>query len=242
MLQPGGGFMATNATLRQLLGSAFNERPFGRAMDIIGAPDWIDSARFDIVAKAAENHVIDPDGTPRRSWLMVRSLLMDRFKLKAHRESRDAPIYALVLARPDGRLGSKLRKSDVDCRAVLEEMSKGRKPTIEPGKGPPCSIGTPPDRLVTSAITLSPFADVLSSRVGRAVVDRTGLTGGYNAELEFTEDRSLANVHSGAVSNPAGGAPSIFTALQEQLGLKLESTRGPVDVLVVDHVERPTED
>jgi uncharacterized protein (TIGR03435 family) len=179
---------------------------------------------------------------------MVRTLLEDRFKLTVHNETRELPIYALTLARSDGRLGPKLVRSDIDCEKALAELADslrktGRLPTSPVGQAPPCSTGGPPGKFVGNDITMQMFADVLtasvnrgrggvSSSVDRVVVDRTGLQGAFDITLEWTPDDAPPDVSGG----------SIFTALQEQLGLKLEPTRGPVDVIVVDRVEPPTPD
>jgi uncharacterized protein (TIGR03435 family) len=248
-LQPGGRLTATNVTLRQLIQSAYQRHAFDR-LEISGGPPWIDSDRFDIVAKAAGDHSVDPDGVPRRTWLMLRTLLAERFKLRVHDESRELPIYALVTARSDGKIGPQLRKSDVDCAVVFEMWNKGQRPTIEPGKGPPCSFGfghAGPDHreprsghITGNAVPMSSLANFLSPFVNRVVVDRTGLTGNFDLELEAAEIRPPGPL--GPSARPSDTTQSIFTALPEQLGLALDSTRGPVDVLVIDRVEQPTPD
>jgi len=174
---------------------------------------------------------------------MLRTLLEERFKLVVHQETRDLPIYALTLARSDGKLGPKLVRSDVDCDKVIAELAEairktGRPPLGPPGQAPPCSTGGPPGKFTGNDITMQMLADVLIASVNRmdavdrVVVDRTGLSGGFDLTLEWTPDELVA----------ASSGASIFTALQEQLGLKLEPTRGPVEVIVIDHVERPTPD
>ena len=225
MLDPGGRFTATSVTLQDLIRSAYARQPFERPR-VEGGPSWLASERFDIVARAPGNHVLDSDGTPRQTFLMLRTLLVERFRLRIHDERREVPVFALVFARRDERLGPNLLKSTVDCAAVMEALRNGQRPPIEPGKGPPCSFGGPPGTLVGTAVSIAQFANVLSSRVERPVIDRTGLAGGFdlNVEWSLTDD-----------------GVSIFTALQEQLGLKLEPSTGPVDVLVIDGAEMPTE-
>lgn len=199
---------------------------------ILGGPDWVRSERerFDILAKA-------PDGTTRSQMpLMVRALLADRFKLKTHLETRDAPIYALVVARPDGTLGPRMSPATFDCTSWLAARNRGERVAPPPpsnGDGLACglqsSLGSIRGRsqIADLAFVLS-FLDVLD----RPVVDRSGLTADYELELRWSPDPGRTR----------SDLPSLFTALQEQLGLKLEATTGPVEVLVIDSAERPTPD
>jgi hypothetical protein len=200
-----GRFTGTNVPLRLLINSAFRLAPD----QYVGLPDWSESDRFDVTAKA-------PDGAgPDDMQPMLQSLLADRFKLVAHTETRDAPIYALVMARDDRRLGPQIAKSTMDCAPVLaarqvEARARGPAPVRVPALGqderPVCGIRAT-RRQTPSGATLN----------------------GYIA------------VRATAVTSPDEG-PSIFTALQEQLGLKLESTRGPVEYLVIDRIEKPEVD
>jgi uncharacterized protein (TIGR03435 family) len=208
----GGGsteFRVTDIRLRDLISNAYGLR---QASELIGGPAWLDTDRFDIVGKKAR-----PDSP---SWPMVRTLLADRFKLVTHRESRQLPIYALVMSSSDGRLGPTIHPS---------ACVQGRGPDqngcfFRPGQG----------AFVGSGVAIQMLIDAsLSSEVKRMVVNRTGLTGAFDIDLHWLAGNPVA---------PSDEAVSIFTALQEQLGLKLESTTGPVDVLVIDRVERPTED
>jgi uncharacterized protein (TIGR03435 family) len=159
---------------------------------------------------------------------MVRTLLADRFKLVAHKESRELPIYELVVARSDGQLGPKLHPST----CVAGRTPDGNRCGFRPGPG--VFVGT--DVAVAMRIDAS-----LSSEVHRMVVDRTGLAGTLDIDLHWLPDNPALGPQPDTPP-PSPGDPSIFTALQEQLGLKLESTRGPVDVLVIDHVEHSNED
>lgn len=242
-------FQQNNVTLRQLVRSVYRRRAF-ETPQVVGGPGWVDSDRFDITAKIEDGagtleqlYIPDGKGSPGLALLMLRTLLEERFKLVVHQETRDQPIYALTLARSDGKLGPKLVRSDVDCDKVIAELADaikktGRPPLGPPGQAPPCSTGGPPGKFTGNDITMQMLADVLIASVNRmdavdrVVVDRTGLSGGFDLTLEWTPDE-LSAASSGA---------SIFTALQEQLGLKLEPTRGPVEVIVIDHVERPTPD
>jgi uncharacterized protein (TIGR03435 family) len=162
---------------------------------------------------------------------MVRTLLADRFKLAVHHETRELPIYALLLARNDGRLGPKLQPST--CVA-------GRRPPGD-ATAQPCGFRPGPGIFVSGGVPIAMLATFVSSAVRRSVVDRTGLDGNFDIDLHWLPDNSPLGPQPDTPP-PDPGGPSIFTALQEQLGLKLESTRGPVDVLVIDHVEQPTPD
>jgi uncharacterized protein (TIGR03435 family) len=202
-----GQYRTTNIPLGLLIRQAF-ERWQDDA--IMGGPPWQWTDRWDIVAKAA---------SPTAPMLpMIRTLLAERFRLVTHHETRELPIYALVIARRDGRLGPALHAST--SAGGFQEGS-----WVFTARGVPISI------LVNS----------LSLPAGRAVIDRTGLAGLYDIELHWTPAGLSAAAGADAPA-PASDAPSIFTAVQEQLGLRLESTKAPVDVLVIDHAERPTPD
>ena len=222
--KPGGNFEAVNATLGSVIRLAYGLREF----QTVGGPAWLDTERFDIQARPPQG-AVESDG-PRR----LQSLLAERFSLKAHRETRDLPIYALVLARANGALGPRLRKSQVET---------------EPAGafGPQCTApGTGPTSMKLCRITMAEVADKwLPMYAGRTIVDRTGLSGGFDLGIDF-DNRPVPGVGPGGgfPSAPQAAEPSnkvsIFTALEEQLGLKLEPQTRPAEVLVIDHVERPT--
>jgi uncharacterized protein (TIGR03435 family) len=213
-------------TLRGLIMFAYGIQGF----QLVGGPDWVATERFDITAKAAADVPPTPLGQTSPEALMLRSLLEDRFRLSAHRETRDLPIYALVLARADGRLGPRLRQTTSDdCKKLFEAAGKAGDTPIPPG-GPVCGmrpLGS--DELAASALPMNEFARFLNVESGRTVVDRTGLTGVWDFDLKWSRPNA---------PNPDPDRPSIFTALQEQLGLRLDATTGPVEVLVIDRVER----
>ena len=246
-MQPGGRFTATNAPLVALIRQAYQLQNF----QLVGAPDWINNERFDIVAKAEGDVPPAPPGTVGPMQLMMRNLLAERFKLVTHRETREMPIYALVPARADGKLGPQLRPASVDCEALMRERGRGAPPPSFPPSGErmQCGMRIGPGVMNGGGFPMSQFAQTLSQFVQRIVVDRTGLAGNYDLDLTYTPDRSF---QGGPAGPPPPGAPalppvdpngpSIFTALQEQLGLKLESERGQVEVMVVDSVDRPTPD
>jgi uncharacterized protein (TIGR03435 family) len=185
-----------------------------RIFQLEGGPDWLTSERFDIVARGRE-------GTPDRLRpAMLRRLLAERFKLVAHFETREQAVYSLVLLRADGRLGPQLKAS-----APATTSASGF---------PLTSVGNGAARINGSRVSLDNFAVVLTSSVfNQRVINRTGLSGEFDLDLRFTPDSSLA---------AAPEYPSIFTAVQEQLGLRLQAERGPVPVLVIESVQRPTPD
>lgn len=239
-IPPTGRYTATNVPLRMLLQQSYQLQPF----QIVGGPSWISSDRFDIVGKA-------PDGfTPDQLRPMVRALLVDRFKLKSHLETREMPIYELVLARSDGKLGPNIMPSKGDCKALLSQRRGGPPPAPpQPGQPLECSMMLGAGNLNAGGMEIGQLARSLGQLVNRIVNDKTGLKGEYDFQLSFTpEGRGNPFVPGGGappgVDAPAAdpNRPSLFTALQEQLGLKLDSQKGPVEVLVIDSVEQPTED
>jgi uncharacterized protein (TIGR03435 family) len=250
-----GRLTAQNVTLRMLVMAAYQKQPF----EIVGGPDWQNGDKFDINAKAA-----DASPTTDQMLGMLQTLLADRFKLKTHTETREVPIYALVLARDDRRLGAKLKASTDTCpdfkvqqQQQLEAIAKGgiqalAASALKPGETRPCAFGSFPAGqgligITASGQALSTLALVLTQFMGRPVIDRTELTGLY--DFEFTIDlqtlmRLYAELGIAVPPLPAGlpEAPSLMTLPQEDLGLKLDSQRGPGNVLVIDSAERPQPD
>jgi uncharacterized protein (TIGR03435 family) len=184
-------------------------------IDVVGMPDWMTTDRYDLVATP-------PANTPRdRLTLMWKALWAERMKLAAHVETRERPAFALVLARSDGRLGPNLRPATIDCAAT----------------GQRCGLSMGPGIMTTGSATIAELTLPLRGLSGRPViVDKTGLSGRYAVTLTYSESAPLAG--SDRLGNEQ---PQVFTALQEQLGLRLEPTQASVEVLVIDHVERPTE-
>lgn len=199
-----------------------------------GGPEWIGSERYDIQAKA------DRDVPFAQMLPMLRALLVERFKLATHSQTRSMPGYALVLARQDGTPGERLRPADPGC-------VPSQRPAAPRAFGsrdmPPCGMAITSDRSIRmNGRTLAELATALSQRVGRPVTDRTGLAGRHVIQLDWVPDpRPGAPIDPSAAAAPDDGVV-LFTALQEQLGLKLESERVDVEVVVIDHVERPTPD
>lgn len=243
--QPSGRFTATNAPLRLLITYAYQLQPF----QLQGAPGWLQSDRFDVVATLGSEPPAVPVGSdqPTRMMLALRTLLADRFKLTVHWETQDLPIYSLVLRRPDGKLGPNIRPAAVDCTAMAAASAtaakEGRTLTVNTPDRVACGMRNSAGRFQFGGNPLSMFALGLANQLGRTVVDRTGLTGNWDFEFTFTPERIRQQALAGnAPPDVDPNGPSIFTAIQEQLGLKLESTTGSVRVLVIDRVERPTAD
>ena len=236
-----GRFTATAVTLRELVKMAYPVAgSIRRDEQIIGGPEWMGTDRFDIMAtggptdpniRPAPGAVSPREGAALNAMqTMPQQLLRDRFILSVHNEQRDLPIYSLVQARTD-RLGEQLRRFGGDC---------ARDVVVPDTTGAACGgfkfLGR--GRLVAHAVTIPMLVSILANLpdLGRIVQDHTALGGNFDLELTWTP----ASVGQDQSDTSQSVAPSLFTALEEQLGLKLEPTRGPVDVLVIDSVERPT--
>jgi uncharacterized protein (TIGR03435 family) len=235
-LQP-GRFVATAATLRQLIESAFGVQD----NQIVGAPGWATSDLFDVTATAP------PDVTIPQAQVMLQNLLVERFGLRSHRETRDLPIYSLVLDRADRRLGPDLRPSGPDCVAMKVPAAMPPPPPPPPGAAGMRPLSSrPPLRCpsmffagTSGAVSarkmlIGELARGLTLAAGRPVVDRSGLTGEFDIDLIYQSDLV-------AGGGPRFDAPPLPTALRDQLGLKLEPGRGPIDVVVIDAVQQPAD-
>jgi uncharacterized protein (TIGR03435 family) len=215
---PGGRVTIRNYPLREIIRSVYQLQ----AYQLIGGPDWLTAERYDISATA------DGDPAPPQMLVMLRALLADRFGLAVHRETRELPVYALVRARANGTLGPKLKTAAVDCAARSADARAGTATSMA-AADPACGVTVGPGAISAGGSPLGTLARGLSPFVGRPIVDRTGLSGRFDFELSFTPD-----------PHAAPPMPNVFTALDEQLGLTLESDRTPIDVLVIDDVTRPT--
>jgi len=250
--QPGGRFVAENVTLQFLIAAAYGDpRPLAD-FQIVGGPKWINADRFNVIAKAEGDPQPSADGPPPIMFAMLRTMLADRFKVRVHEDTREMPIYTLVKARNDGKLGEHVKPSTTDCAALMKSAGRDRPPSPpSPTERPPCGMRVGFGNLSVGSMSITQFAGAISLMPGinRVVLDRTGLDGNYDLDLQWTPDQ-LPSRPAGAPDGPirVNGAdidpngPSIFTALQEQLGLKLESTKGPVHVIVIDSVDQPTDD
>jgi uncharacterized protein (TIGR03435 family) len=228
----GGRFTATQATLRDLLRRAYDVQD----NRVTGGPAWIGSDRFDVTAAAEAG---SPD-TAERMQRMLQSMLIERFRLRVHTETRDVPVYYLVPARSDGRLGPRLRKSAIDCAALRARRGPGGTAPAD-GSEPECqtsfnvsggsmTIGFQGETTTDLARRVIPERD-------RPVIDRTNLPGTFDGELTFAPEPLPGFPRLPGSENGV----SVYTALQEQLGLRLEAGRGPVEIIVIESAERPTD-
>lgn len=207
-----GRLTATNVSVRTLILKAFHAKDF----QVSGGPGWLATERYDVVAKTENTTISD-----KELWLSLQPLLQDRFKLRFHRQTKQLPVYSLAVARG----GPKLKP-----HAGTDEPSlTGR-------------TGDGKSSIVAAGISMAGLADILGDHLDRTVVDNTGLRGGYDFKLDWAQE------HLGEESGPSVpgsleeglglSGPSLFTAVQEQLGLKLESAKGPVEVIVIDGAEK----
>ena len=236
--RPDGGLRSINRPLYTLIARAY---PPTLPVEIVGVPEWARTDRYDVIATASLAHA-----TPDDRAAMLRAMLADRFKLVAHYEKREQEGFELVLARQDGRLGSGLVKTDTDC-SELPDPSATRPDFNAPP--PPCTMrsvgamlrkdGRALGDLLEGDAPIATFIDAIRIATrGRAVIDKTGLTGSYRITLNFD---LMGTLRPPSVDAPAStGAATLLTAIQEQLGLKLQPTRVVRDTLVIDHLERPT--
>ena len=229
-VQPGGRYTATNVTLRMLLRSAYGVHD----TQIVGGPNWVNTDRFDIAAQASD--AMPPTAFRDQARLMLRPLLAERFKLELHHESREIPVYGLVLARGNGAFGPQFRRSDGSDCDVTDKSLPADPSAAEPSPPLPCGGGfSRSGHIAGRRMELAALVSSVSSWADRVILDRTALIGTFDWDLQWTQAPLTADVGA----DPSG--LSLFTAIQEQLGLKLESRRSPVDVLVIDSVQQPTE-
>jgi len=234
-----GRLDVAGAPLRVLVAMVF---PLGQGR-VIGWPDALDAERYTISAKM-------PDGAPQAArQVAIRNLLKDRFNLVTHQETREVPIYNLVLARSDGRLGPALKESSPECQAVAKEyllaVRGGAPQQVPPAAVTQCISFMPGiGALGANGASIGSLVNLFPQFVGRPVIDRTGLTALYDLTLKWAPEAIPSSLGLPQVPEPPAdpNAPDIFTALQEQLGLKLENGRGPVEVIVIDRLEKPTLD
>jgi uncharacterized protein (TIGR03435 family) len=251
----GNRWIAQNVTLLMLIRSAYGPQ-YANPGQIVGGPSWMQADRFDVTAVAARVP------TQAEAQVMLQQMLAGRFKLVVRQEKREMPVYALVMAREDRRLGREMKPAGDDCEALIAARNRGDAPSaplpqFKPGDPPPpCATvmfmgpqGTM--RLQSGGATMAQLAQSLSQPSGRPVLDRTGLSGYFAYSVEFMREPGTPGPFGGPapVFPPeAGGASatsdvaSIFSAVQDQLGLKLDPRREPADVLVIESAQPPTED
>jgi uncharacterized protein (TIGR03435 family) len=231
------GFNAANVTARYLIANAYDVKDD----QVSGGPDWVGSKGYDIQAKVTGTDPSDPHQlTKDQRTQALQALLADRFKLVVHAETKEASIYALTVAKG----GPKLTASQPSAApAPPPNLPPGAVVRNYPTDGPPrggMMRMSGPGNLTVTAMTMTQLANMLSQQLHKTVVDQTGLTGTYDFTLQWTPDNLPASP-TGDAQAPEPSGPTIFTAVQEQLGLKLESTKGPVKTLVIDHIEPPSE-
>jgi uncharacterized protein (TIGR03435 family) len=233
MLKP-DGYSAENVSVKMLILGAYGLKED----QLSGAPSWADTARYDIDAKVAGPDVAALQKLKNdQRRLLLQPLLADRFKLTFHNETKNLPIYELVIVKG----GSKLKEAtsgDTYANGIKGQDGVGRSGMMRMSPG----------KLTAQGIPITSLVNMLSQQVHRTVVDKTGLTGSYDIELNWAPDQGSDPMFKGTDSaqqrdEPAtdASAPSLFTAVQEQLGLRLQSAKGPVETFVIDHVEMPSE-
>jgi uncharacterized protein (TIGR03435 family) len=235
----------TNTALKQLITLAYDLKPYQ-----VTGPDWLDTERFDILAKVPQG------ATKEQVNVMIQNLLVDRFRLSFHKVTKEFPLYELVV----GKNGHKLKASVEDPSAVSDgpgaglgrggppPIGKDGFPTLPPGRrGMLMMSKGGPLRIAANVQSMTDLANMLSNQIGTPVVDKTGLAGTYDFALEFVQDRVGAGGIGGALVAPGEvpgvgpstfDGPTIFGAVQDQLGLKLEQKKGPLQVMVIDRAER----
>ena len=240
---PNGGYIMVNGSIRSMLSTAYA----GTTVEAASLPGWVATERYDVTATSP----VQGTATPEQRQAMMRTLLAERLNFKGHIETREAPAFDLVLARKDGRLGPDLQPSTsgVDCEAraaaqraaMADSLASGTpSPFPRPDPGAPvaaCSVRSG-GNLIEGDAPIATMLLMIRMMAGQPVFDKTGLKGSYRIRLEAAPRRppGLESATPG-ISDP----PDIFTALPEQLGLKLEPSKTTVNVLIVDHIDRPTE-
>ena len=242
---PGGILRGRGMTVRELIRDAYGHRNRARG-EMLGLPGWADEERYDVEARTSQQFPASTSlGLPPAGEMALRALLADRLKLKLRVETQRRPIFELVLRRADGRLGPNLVPSKGGCRPFFQrEAVNAGLVILDPAEGqpqplPPCGLGVGSTGISTTNMTMTDWVRILSMRpqLNRTVVDRTGLTGGYDITLSYF-DRADPSALSQLASNPL---PAIKPLLEEQHGMTLREAEGPVEIIVIENVERPSE-
>lgn len=244
-IQPGGRLVAPSVTVRELIIAAYGLQD----VQIVGGPEWMATDRFDVAGTTRA------DIGEREARAMLQTLLAERFRLSARLEQRELPVYLLVRARADGTPGPQLRPSAATCapmtgppRGIAAPPFIAAPPPPPAGSVAPLVLDAEPLRCPSimasmngnghwsvREVSMLRFAQRLTVELGRPVIDRTRLQGAYDVDLTFASDAVVLS------ATAPGDLPGLLTALRDQLGLRLESARTAVDVLAVEHVERPAE-
>ena len=221
-----GGRLRLRLTAERLVAVAFRLQ----LDQVVNAPAWARSDMYEMLVKVREGSAVNIDTVGP----IAKELAADRFALTTHEETRERPVYLLVRARPDGALGSRLTPAKVDC-TLRKPVPRAPDQPLPPELSR-CGLTQRPGVISMGGFPVDAFLRALSNIVGRVVVNRSGLEGNWDLDLEFAPDLS-----SDSAAGP-GDRPSIFAALTEQLGLKLEADRAPVPVIAIDDIRPPTED
>jgi uncharacterized protein (TIGR03435 family) len=237
-LRAGGSFRAPAISARNLIAAAFGVKSW----QVLGGADWIASARFEINAKTSGE--VSRETLVAQAPVLMRALLTDRFRLRAHIERRPFPVFALTVARQDQRLGPQLHRTDVECDAQRRNAvpPPGIPPPPSPTKRPSCGRTQWDGGMIAGAITMEELANALTRAVGseQIVVNRTNMEGRFDVDLTWSSEPRRASESNSLPSAIPAGDTTVFTAVQEQLGLKLVLRPEPIDAVVVDYIERPS--
>lgn len=234
---PGGLLRGRGMTVREFIRDAYGHRNRARS-EIVGAPDWVDKEVYDVEARA--NYEFPPStsmGLPPAGEAALRTLLAERFSLKVRVEVQRRPVYELVLHRADGRLGPNLVPSKGECRSFFQREAVNAGLVIlnpadgEPQPLRPCPLGVGSTAIFAENMPMSDWVKIMALRpqLNRTVIDRTGLTGGYDIQLIYPQDPGAANL-----------LPAIKPLLEAQLGLTLRDAEGPVEIIVIENIDHPT--
>ena len=243
-----GMYDVAGMTTKALIGQAYDVRDY----QIVGGPKWMDSDRYDIRARTSDRtpETTMPLAPNSRGQKMLQALLADRFQLKIRRETKEMPVFYLTAAKG----GAKLKESDY-AKPFQPVLPPGAPPLPPggpngrgPGRGPAIMVGR--GRLGGQGVSMELLTRQLANQMGRPVIDQTGLTGAYDVDLQWTPEpgQTVGGPFGGALGGPGGGpapaeatsGPSLVTALAE-IGLKLDSGKGPVETIVIEKLERPSE-
>jgi uncharacterized protein (TIGR03435 family) len=230
-----GRVTATNVNLYQLISIAYNGAPMPMGT-LEEAPNWAVSDKYDIIATT--NSELSRD----EFQMMMRALLVDRFRLRIHEESRQRPIYVLTLARTDGSTGPQLRRSGIECGNGAPTDGQRREAGNDSVQ--PCQLRTFPGKMTGRAVTLDMLVKTLVGAVAdhREIRDQTGLDGRFDVDLEWTPDNAVVNLRpldAPPLPEIDPNGPPLVTALREQLGLRLDAQKSDAKVWVIEYVERP---